>query len=116
ALESVARNEGLGGEFGRQLGGHYNDGRKFCWLAPVANMPIYEYICQDCSRAFEALVLGSQKPKCPHCKSARLKQELSVFAVAGSGKSSASDDSAPGACDSCGDPRGPGACSIDDMD
>jgi putative FmdB family regulatory protein len=78
-------------------------------------MPIYEYICKDCSRRFEALVYGSQKPACPHCKSAKLEQQLSVFAVAASTKSSAPAESG-GACGSCGDPRGPGACSLGDLD
>lgn len=83
-------------------------------------MPIFEYICKDCSRRFEALVYGGKKPACPHCKSARIEQQLSVFAVAGSSKSGASDfgdfssGESGGACGTCGDPRGEGACEIDD--
>jgi putative FmdB family regulatory protein len=77
-------------------------------------MPIYEYICKDCSRRFEALVYGGQKAQCPHCKSAKLEQQLSVFAVAASEKSNATESI--GACGTCGDPRGEGACSLDDMD
>ena len=74
-------------------------------------MPIYEYVCQECSKEFEALVQGSRKPACPACNSKRLTQQLSVFAVAtGTPKSAGS---ATGACGSCGDPRGPGACSLD---
>jgi len=85
-------------------------------------VPIFEYVCKDCSRRFEALVYGSKKAACPHCKSARIEQQLSVFAVAGSSKSGASDfgdlgsRESGGACGSCGDPRGEGACSLDDMD
>jgi putative FmdB family regulatory protein len=75
-------------------------------------MPIFEYICQDCSRRFEVLVYGSKKPQCPHCHSAKLEQQLSVFAVAASGKSSKSAGNG-GPCGSCGDPRGPGACELD---
>ena len=76
-------------------------------------MPIYEYICKDCSRRFEALVYGSKKAKCPHCQSGKLEQQLSVFAVAGSGKSASESTGTGGACGSCGDPRGPGACELD---
>jgi putative FmdB family regulatory protein len=81
-------------------------------------MPIFEYICKDCSRRFEALVIGAKKPQCPHCKSSRLEQKLSVFAVAASGKSAAAGDFSAegGACGTCGDPRGEGACSMDDLD
>jgi putative FmdB family regulatory protein len=71
-------------------------------------MPIFEYVCKDCSKNFEALVYGEKKAQCPHCKSKRLEQKLSVFAVSAPARSGASS------CGSCGDPRGRGACSMDD--
>ncbi|MGB8129020.1 MAG: FmdB family zinc ribbon protein [Candidatus Angelobacter sp.] len=73
-------------------------------------MPIFEYVCQQCSHRFEAIVMSKQKVACPKCESKRLNQQLSSFAV-GSEKSRAA---APvgGPCGSCGDPRGPGACSM----
>ena len=77
-------------------------------------MPIFEYVCQGCQREIEVLVYGSQKPECPHCGSGKLDAKLSVFAVAA--KSSSGSASAGAACGSCGDPRGPGACSLGDMD
>jgi len=73
-------------------------------------MPIFEYICQQCQHRFEAIVLGSKKAACPKCESKRLTQQLSSFAVAGSEKSHASEPVSP--CGACGDPRGPGACSL----
>jgi putative FmdB family regulatory protein len=73
-------------------------------------MPIYEYICQDCQHHFETLVAGNRQPACPHCRSEALDKQLSVFAV--SAKSAASQPSVS-ACGRCGDPRGPGACSMD---
>jgi putative FmdB family regulatory protein len=76
-------------------------------------MPIFEYICHECEHQFEALIFGDEKPVCPKCKSKRLAPQLSVFAVAAK-SSSAPVSSAP--CGSCGDPRGPGACSMRDMD
>ena len=76
-------------------------------------MPIYEYICQKCHHQFEALLYGKEKAECPKCHATKLEPQLSVFAVsAGSTKSSPSQARA---CGSCGDPRGPGACSMGDM-
>ncbi len=74
-------------------------------------MPIFEFLCRDCSKPFETLLQASQIAKCPFCHSTNLEQQLSVFAVGRGG--SAPSPSSPGACGSCGDPRGPGACSLD---
>jgi putative FmdB family regulatory protein len=74
-------------------------------------MPIFEYVCKECEHQFEAIVLGAQTPKCPKCESRKLEQQLSRFAVGGE-KSPAAASSAGGPCGSCGDPRGPGACSM----
>jgi putative FmdB family regulatory protein len=73
-------------------------------------MPIYEYECRACGSHFEKIIYGAAEPHCPSCNSADLSRLLSTFAVStGSGKGAASE---PGACGTCGDPRGPGACSI----
>ncbi len=77
-------------------------------------MPIFEYICQDCQHEFEALVFGRDKARCPKCESKKLSPQLSVFAVSAKGGTQAAP--ASGACGSCGDPRGAGACSLGDMD
>jgi putative FmdB family regulatory protein len=74
-------------------------------------MPIFEYICQDCKHEFEALVFGKDKAACPKCQSKKLAPQLSVFAVSGKGSSEPSVSARP--CGSCGDPRGPGSCSLD---
>lgn len=79
-------------------------------------MPIFEYVCKDCNRKFETIVYGSTKPECPHCRSRKLEQQLSVFAVGASTGASAGSHAAPSPCGSCGDPRGPGACSLGDLD
>jgi putative FmdB family regulatory protein len=85
-------------------------------LTEPPDMPIFEYVCQQCRHQFEAIVLGTQKAACPKCESKRLSQQLSSFAVRGekSQESADSSDSAgpSGPCGSCGDPRGPGACSM----
>jgi len=78
-------------------------------------MPIFEYICKQCDHEFEAIVYGGQKAECPKCQSKQLAPQLSVFAVAAKGPSR-SAPSAGGGCGSCGDPRGPGACSMPDLD
>lgn len=78
-------------------------------------MPIFEYICKECNRQFEALVYGSEKAECPACHGKKLEPQLSVFAVA-TKSSSASPLPSTGPCGSCGDPRGPGACAMRDLD
>ncbi len=80
-------------------------------------MPIFEYVCKECQHKFEALVFGKQKAECPKCQSKNLEPQLSVFAV--SAKSAAQPSfsaGSPGPCGSCGDARGPGACSLKDLD
>jgi len=76
-------------------------------------MPIFEYICKECDHRFEVLVYGKEKAECPKCHTKKLAPQLSVFAV--SAKGPALSPSSRGACGSCGDPRGPGACSLGDL-
>ena len=73
-------------------------------------MPLFEYACRSCAKEFEVLVRASDTPECPACHGKDLERRLSVFAAhtAGSPRHAAS----PGPCGSCGDPRGPGACSL----
>jgi putative FmdB family regulatory protein len=81
-------------------------------------MPIFEYVCKECQHEFEAIVFGTQKAECPKCQSKKLEPQLSVFAVSAKGgaASQPSFSAAPTApCGSCGDARGPGACSIKDF-
>ena len=74
-------------------------------------MPIYEYVCADCEQRFETLVRGSEQPACPRCHGQHLDKQFSVFGVGGK---AADFPAGPGPCGSCGDPRGPGACALDD--
>jgi putative FmdB family regulatory protein len=74
-------------------------------------MPLYEYLCSECDRRFETLVMRASDGAdvhCPGCASGRVERLLSVFAAP-----STAPEAAPlaGACGRCGDPRGPGACS-----
>jgi putative FmdB family regulatory protein len=74
-------------------------------------MPIFEYVCRECRKEFEALVRGEMVVKCPACTSTKLEKQLSVFAPA-TGNGGQSRELPTAACGSCGDPRGPGACSL----
>jgi putative FmdB family regulatory protein len=86
-------------------------------------MPIFEYICKECQHEFEALIFGKQRAACPKCQSQKLESQLSVFAApAKSRMASEPSFSSPsesagfaGGCGTCGDPRGPGSCSLKDL-
>ncbi|MEP6765776.1 MAG: zinc ribbon domain-containing protein [Gemmatimonadaceae bacterium] len=41
-------------------------------------MPIFDFVCQDCSTEFEALIRGSAVAKCPKCGSEKLERQLSM--------------------------------------
>jgi putative FmdB family regulatory protein len=73
-------------------------------------MPLFEYACRSCDHQFESLVRGNETPACPSCQSTELERRLSVFAAHSSSPSSAPMTAGP--CGACGDPRGPGACSM----
>lgn len=73
-------------------------------------MPLFEYACQECAHEFETLVRSSETPQCPACRGTSLQRRLSVFAAHTNG--APTQVSAPSACGRCGDPRGPGACSM----
>jgi len=76
-------------------------------------MPLYEYACKSCSSQFEVLVRTSETPECPSCQGTDLERRLSVFAAhTGGSETAKAAPYAPGPCGSCGDPRGPGACSM----
>lgn len=74
-------------------------------------MPIYAYRCQTCSHRFESLVQGAATPECPNCNGRTLEKQLTAFAVGGT-DGGMDLSGGPGACGTCGDPRGPGACSM----
>jgi len=73
-------------------------------------MPLYEYACKSCAHHFEALVRAGGTPECPACHGTTLERKLSVFAAHTGGTPTRA--AAPGPCGACGDPRGPGACSL----
>ena len=45
-------------------------------------MPIYEYLCEECRKPFEKLVLNRAEPiACPSCGSARYTLQFPVVAT-----------------------------------
>ena len=48
-------------------------------------VPIYDFKCQDCGQRFEALVRSTDKAACPECRSERLEQLISSFAMSSDG-------------------------------
>ena len=75
-------------------------------------MPLYEYACRQCGRHFEYLTRADQSPACPACSSTELEKQLSVFAVSGGSHDARMAPAPVGPCGTCGDPRGPGSCSV----
>jgi putative FmdB family regulatory protein len=77
-------------------------------------MPLFEYECRACGKAFEHFSSGDSRPACPDCDGRALRKLLSVFAVFSSdgGGVRTKVTAGEGSCGSCGDPRGPGACSV----
>ena len=48
-------------------------------------MPVYEYVCRQCERAFERYVRTfNEVVSCPHCAGGEVDKQLSTFAMAGS--------------------------------
>lgn len=70
-------------------------------------MPVYEYVCRNCSQSFEELVRRDTVPKCPRCGASDLERVLSVVAV---GRSQEPMPATP--CGTCGVPGGPAACPM----
>ncbi|HET9218531.1 MAG TPA: zinc ribbon domain-containing protein [Terriglobia bacterium] len=73
-------------------------------------MPLFEYVCKNCGKQFERIVPRHDSlVDCPHCASAAVEKQLSVFAVSTSQNSDAFQSS-PG-CGRCGAPE-PGMCQM----
>jgi len=75
-------------------------------------MPLFEFECRGCGQHFEYLTRDGQSPACPACKGEDLQKLLSAFAVNTGGSAKSFDARAAGGCGMCGDPRGPGSCSM----
>lgn len=48
----------------------------------MSTMPVFEFVCQDCTATFEVLVRhGGSVVTCPACHSHRLERQVSAFGV-----------------------------------
>jgi putative FmdB family regulatory protein len=59
-------------------------------------MPVYTYVCKDCSEKFDLLIgVSSEKPelKCVKCAGRNIKRVLSAFSVGSSGSARGSSGS-----------------------
>jgi len=68
-------------------------------------MPIFEFVCSDCSKPFEELVRSSSAVSeviCPACHSQNVKKKISTFASIVSSGGSFSFNSAPASSCSTG--------------
>ncbi len=76
-------------------------------------MPLYEYRCHSCSKQFEFLVRGDERPaECPSCRGHEFERVMSTFAAHAGGRRSSASPLPSGPCGSCGHPDGPGACNL----
>jgi len=73
-------------------------------------MPIFEYVGRECNHRFELLVQGSGEAACPQYHTTKLDKQFSACGVGAIARWASA--SGPEACGSCGDPRGPGFCSM----
>ncbi|MBU0481094.1 MAG: zinc ribbon domain-containing protein [Proteobacteria bacterium] len=69
-------------------------------------MPLYDFSCRKCSKEFELLVMGGEKPQCPECGSHDLKKMMSSFSSRtggndGTGSGGKCSGCAGGSCSSC---------------
>jgi putative FmdB family regulatory protein len=63
-------------------------------------MPLFEYKCTDCGKAFDDLVSHPDDPvECPFCHSRKAEKQLSVFAA---GAGSSASPATPCGRPSCG--------------
>ena len=68
-------------------------------------MPIFEYRCRECGAQFEKILRSAaERVTCESCRSRKVEQLLSVFAVSGGSASGDAAAAEPGACP-CGAPR-----------
>lgn len=81
-------------------------------------VPIREYLCEKCGKAFEFLAMnGHDKVECPKCHSTKLKRKLSVFAAGRSESSGAFEAPMGGECgpDECHGPCADGGSCMSQM-
>ncbi len=75
-------------------------------------MPLFEYLCRDCAKPFEAFVTADRTPSCPACKGVNLAKLLSAPGMVGASNGSGSDAaSCPMPAPMCGAQGGRCGCA-----
>jgi putative FmdB family regulatory protein len=74
-------------------------------------MPLFEYLCRDCNKPFEAFVTSERTPACPACKGANLSKLLSRPGMVGVSSSSSAADSCAMPATMCGAKGGRCGCA-----
>jgi putative FmdB family regulatory protein len=74
-------------------------------------MPIYEYVCLDCSSLFELLIRGEEEPVCPACGKKKVTKQLSVPSAPQVGGEAMCGAKADGSCPAAGGCGG-GGCGM----
>ena len=66
-------------------------------------MPIYEFVCEECGKEFEELIMGGRREvQCPACSSARCRKKMSAFAFkSGSNFVGTGKKASVGGCSGC---------------
>jgi putative FmdB family regulatory protein len=57
-------------------------------------MPLFEFECRECDKAFEAFVTTDRKPACPACGSENLSKMLSRLGMVGASSAPATESCA----------------------
>ncbi|MCK5339792.1 MAG: zinc ribbon domain-containing protein [Desulfobulbaceae bacterium] len=73
-------------------------------------MPLYDFICRDCGKECELLIMGSDTPACPHCASENLSKQMSTFAFRSGSSKSGGEQSSGGSASKCSGCAG-GTCA-----
>ncbi|MEJ2033256.1 MAG: zinc ribbon domain-containing protein [Deltaproteobacteria bacterium] len=64
-------------------------------------MPLFDFVCRVCGKEFETLVMGSDRPVCPHCASTDLEKQVSTFAFRSKGEGGQTVTGAGSKCAGC---------------
>lgn len=76
-------------------------------------MPVYQYVCRQCSHPFEELVFTSDAPPaCPACKAGDAEKQLSVITVGRSHAAAPVCATTGERCGSCGDASARPPCGL----
>jgi len=63
----------------------------------MSDMPLFEYLCRDCNKPFEAFVTADRTPSCPACQGSNLAKLLSSPGMVGVATAKSEGCAAPSA-------------------